>query len=189
MRGKLVAVGVAILLVAGPALADRSLNSRTNLSHEYRDLIRKPVPGSLKGQPRRPKAAQDDGVIPIYRGTSGQFQDMARAAARKHNIPEDLFLRLVQTESRFRPTAKSSKGAIGLAQLMPGTARQLGVNPHDPRQNLDGGARYLSQQYRRFGNWRHALAAYNAGPEAVSKYKGVPPYRETQRYVKLILGR
>ena len=92
-------------------------------------------------------------------------------------------------KSRFSPAARSSKGAIGLAQLMPDTARGLGVNPHDPKQNLDGGARYLSQQYRRFGDWRLALAAYNAGPEAVEKYRGIPPYAETQQYVKTILGR
>ena len=114
---------------------------------------------------------------------------MARAAARKHQIPEDLFLRLVRHELGFRPTAKSTKGALGLAQLMPGTARLLGVNPHDPGQNLDGGARYLKQQYRRFGDWRLALAAYNAGPEAVERYRGIPPYAETQNYVKAILGR
>jgi soluble lytic murein transglycosylase-like protein len=72
---------------------------------------------------------------------------------------------------------------------MPGTARLMGVNPHDPGQNLDGGARYLAQQYRTFGNWRLALAAYNAGPGAVEKHRGVPPYRETQQYVAAILGR
>jgi soluble lytic murein transglycosylase-like protein len=114
---------------------------------------------------------------------------MARPAARRHKIPEELFLRLVGTESNFHPTARSSKGAIGLAQLMPQTAQYLGVNPHDPGQNLDGGARYLSQQYSRFGDWRLALAAYNAGPEAVERYRGVPPYSETQRYVRAILGR
>ncbi len=72
---------------------------------------------------------------------------------------------------------------------MPGTAQLLRVNPHDPKQNLEGGARYLSQQYRKFGNWRLALAAYNAGPGAVERYRGVPPYRETQNYVRAILGR
>nr|AIA84596.1 SLT [uncultured Dinoroseobacter sp.] len=127
--------------------------------------------------------------MPIYSGASGIYQDMARAAARKHNVPEDLFLRLVRTESGFHPTAKSHKGAIGLAQLMPHTARNLGVNPHDPKQNLEGGARYLSQQYRRFGDWRLALAAYNAGPGAVEQYHGVPPYAETRKLVKAILGR
>ncbi len=193
MRAITIVLGLAAALCAGPALAEKSLNSlmrnRTGISSDYRELIRPPVPGALKGQPRMPRVETEPGSIPAYYGSNGQFQEMARAAARRHAIPEDLFLRLVQTESRFRPTAKSSKGAIGLAQLMPGTARQLGVNPHDPGQNLDGGARYLSQQYRRFGDWRLALAAYNAGPEAVARHKGVPPYRETQQYVKLILGR
>jgi soluble lytic murein transglycosylase-like protein len=127
--------------------------------------------------------------LPRYSGSNGQYQQMARAAARRHNVPEDLFLRLVRTESNFRPAAVSSKGAIGLAQLMPGTAQLLRVNPHDPAQNLEGGARYLSMQYRKFGDWRLALAAYNAGPGSVEKYRGVPPYRETQNYVKSILGR
>lgn len=173
-----------------PAEAQTLLNSRSNLSPEYQALIRKPIPGALKGQLRRPSKLQEgEWAIPRYNGSRGVYQDMARAAARRHQIPEDLFLRLVMAESAFAPAAKSSKGAIGLAQLMPGTARLLGVNPHDPKQNLDGGARYLSQQYRKFGDWRLALAAYNAGPNAVVKYKGVPPYRETQNYVKTILGR
>lgn len=118
----------------------------------------------------------------------GQYLQMARAAAQRYNVPEDLFLRLVQQESGWRPNARSHKGAIGLAQLMPFTAARLGVDPHDPEQNLDGGARYLSQQYRAFGNWRLALAAYNAGPEAVRKYGGVPPYKETRNYVRVIWG-
>ena len=103
-------------------------------------------------------------------------------------MPEDLFLRLVQQESGWNPEALSHKGAYGLAQLMPGTARRLGVNREDPAQNLSGGARYLKQQYDAFGSWRLALAAYNAGPGAVLKYGGVPPYRETRNYVKVIWG-
>ena len=104
-------------------------------------------------------------------------------------MPEDLFLRLVQQESGWNPKARSHKGALGLAQLMPATARTLRVDPRDPAQNLDGGARYLAAQYRQFGSWRLALAAYNAGPQAVTKYGGVPPYKETQGYVRAILGR
>jgi soluble lytic murein transglycosylase-like protein len=119
---------------------------------------------------------------------NGPYLAMARDAARRHGVPEDLFLKLVQQESGFNPKAVSSKGALGLAQLMPGTARLLRVDPHDPYQNLDGGARYLMQQYRTFGNWRLALAAYNAGPGAVQKHGGVPPFRETQNYVKVIYG-
>lgn len=127
--------------------------------------------------------------IPAFSGvTRGPFVDMARAAARQHNIPEDLFLRLVQQESGWNAGAVSHKGARGLAQLMPATARTLRVNPDVPAQNLEGGARYLRMQYDRFRSWRLALAAYNAGPEAVEKYNGVPPYRETQGYVKAILG-
>ncbi|MEO1536475.1 MAG: lytic transglycosylase domain-containing protein [Pseudomonadota bacterium] len=117
-----------------------------------------------------------------------QFERAARDAARRHNVPEDLFLRLVTQESAWDPSAKSHKGAIGLAQLMPGTARDLRVDPHDPLQNLDGGARYLADQYRKFRSWRLALAAYNAGPAAVERHNGVPPYRETQGYVRAILG-
>ncbi len=113
---------------------------------------------------------------------------LAESAARKYGVPEDLFKRLVQQESGWNPRALSPKGAIGLAQLMPATARRLGVNPHDAVQNLDGGARYLKQQYTRFRSWRLALAAYNAGPEAVERHNGVPPYAETRDYVRKILG-
>ncbi|MFK7744023.1 MAG: lytic transglycosylase domain-containing protein [Roseobacter sp.] len=126
---------------------------------------------------------------PQYNGTyRGEYVDMARAAARKYGIPEDLFLRLVQQESGWNPNAKSHKGALGLAQLMPATARYLRVDPMNPRENLEGGARYLSKQYKKFRSWRLALAAYNAGPGAVKKYGGVPPFKETQNYVKVITG-
>jgi soluble lytic murein transglycosylase-like protein len=119
----------------------------------------------------------------------GEYLALARAAARKHGIPEGIFLKLVQQESAWNARAKSHAGAMGLAQLMPATARSLGVtDPWNPSQNLDGGARYLRMMYDRFHNWRLALAAYNAGPEAVAKYEGIPPYKETQGYVKAILG-
>lgn len=194
MRRILIALGCSFVL-GSPVVAQvelsRLMGSSSNLSEEYRSLIRPPVPGSLLGQPRRPTriVEVEEWAIPRYYGSGGQYQEMAKAAARKHKVPEDLFLRLVRQESNFRPAAKSTKGAIGLAQLMPDTARFLKVNPHDPKQNLEGGARYLSMQYRKFGDWRLALAAYNAGPGAVEKYKGVPPYQETQLYVKRILGR
>lgn len=188
---------VAMVAMGGAAEADTKLSAllrgQSSLSGDYRELIRPPVPGSLAGQPRRVSRleVEEDTIfgLPAYGGSPGVYQDMARAAARRHNVPEDLFLRLVRTESNFRPGAKSHKGAIGLAQLMPFTANHLGVNPHDPKENLEGGARYLRQQFQRFGDWRLALAAYNAGPEAVARYGGVPPYDETKRYVKAILGR
>ena len=124
-----------------------------------------------------------------YRGKyKGPYLTMAKAAARKHGVPEDLFLRLVQQESGWNDKALSHKGAIGLAQLMPATAKKLRVDPHNPRENLEGGAKYLAEQYRTFGSWRLALAAYNAGPGAVKKHGGVPPYKETRNYVKVIWG-
>ena len=99
-----------------------------------------------------------------------------------------MFLRLVKQESGWNAQARSVKGAMGLAQLMPQTARALGVDASDPSQNLEGGARYLRRQYETFGTWRLALAAYNAGPGAVERYNGVPPYKETQNYVRIIWG-
>lgn len=119
---------------------------------------------------------------------NGNFRTLAKAAALRHQIPPALFDRLIAQESNWNPEALSHKGAIGLAQLMPATARYLGVNPRDPRQNLEGGARYLREQYKEFGSWRLALAAYNAGPNAVKKYNGIPPYKETRNYIKIILG-
>ncbi len=118
----------------------------------------------------------------------GAYMDMAKAAARKYGIPEDMFLRLVQQESGWNQGAVSPKGAVGLAQLMPGTADRLGVDETDPRENLEGGAHYLSMMFNRFGSWRLALAAYNAGPQAVEQYGGIPPYDETKGYVSAILG-
>ncbi len=135
----------------------------------------------------RPKVARD-APLPYGGRYRGIYLDMAKEAARRHGVPVDLFLRLVQRESGWNPNAVSPKGAIGLAQLMPETARALGVDPRDPRQNLDGGARYLARQFRTFKSWRLALAAYNAGPEAVQAHGGVPPYEETRAYVLAIWG-
>lgn len=115
---------------------------------------------------------------------------LVRRIAREEGIDENQFLALVYQESRFNPCAKSGAGALGPAQLMPATARDLGVNPHDIEQNLRGGARYYKQQLRHFnGDVSLALAAYNAGPGNVQKYGGVPPFRETQGYVANIIQR
>jgi soluble lytic murein transglycosylase-like protein len=156
----------------------------TRASQQYNNSVR------LQPQSFTTPTMWDDlNPSPMFRGAyRGPYLDMAKQAARRHNVPESLFLRLVQQESGWRADAVSPKGAIGLAQLMPETARMLGVNPRDPRQNLEGGARYLAEQYRKFGSWRLALAAYNAGPQAVENHGGVPPYQETRNYVRVILG-
>ena len=119
--------------------------------------------------------------------SEGSYYQMAIRMAEAYDIPKQLFFNLVTAESNWDPVIVSPRGAIGLAQLMPATAEELGVDPWDALENLDGGARYLSQQYRMFGTWELALAAYNAGPGAVAKYDGVPPYAETEEYVKKIL--
>ena len=109
--------------------------------------------------------------------------------ARHHGLSSRLVQAIVQVESGYNPRALSSKGAKGLMQLMPETAAELGVaDAYDPEDNLRGGTRYLRQQIDRFGDLRLALAAYNAGPGAVTRYDGIPPYRETQRYVEKILA-
>lgn len=114
--------------------------------------------------------------------------DAVTQAAEKWGLPPDLLRRLVRKESGGNQAARSPAGAIGLTQLMPETARALGVNPNDAAQNLDGGAHYLRQQLDRFGSVGKALAAYNAGPGAVQKYGGVPPFKETQDYVRSIMA-
>lgn len=113
---------------------------------------------------------------------------LARTIAQEEGVDPDLFLRLIQAESGFNPDAVSPAGAIGMGQLMPGTAEGLGVDPYDAEDNLRGSARYLRQQLDTFGDTRLALAAYNAGLGNVRKYGGVPPFKETQNYVAKILG-
>jgi len=122
---------------------------------------------------------------------SSAFGAEIDAAAATNGIDPALLKGLVSQESGFDPSARSGAGALGLTQLMPGTAASLGVsNPLDPAQSLQGGAKYLRQQLDRFGgDERLALAAYNAGPGAVARYGGVPPYSETQNYVNSVMAK
>jgi len=116
------------------------------------------------------------------------YVELARQKALKYGLDPDLFVRQIQAESSFNPNSVSSAGAIGLGQLMPATARDLGVDPNDPDQNLEGAARYMRQQLDSFGDYGLALAAYNAGPSRVQRSGGIPNITETQNYVSKIMG-
>lgn len=121
--------------------------------------------------------------------TKIQIVAILRDAANTHGVPFDLAHALISQESALNPYAVSKVGAMGLGQLMPATAASLGVaDAFDPAQNLDGSMRYLASMIRQFGE-RSGVAAYNAGPGAVKKYQGVPPYAETAEYVRKIESR
>jgi soluble lytic murein transglycosylase-like protein len=143
-----------------------------------------PVPPAVVSDPAAlPQTSAPDGISSAELSPT----ELADRAADKYGLPHWLVRSVMKNESGFSPHAVSPKGAIGLMQLMPGTAQTLGANPNDPAQNADAGARYLRDLLQKYdgGLW-HALAAYNAGPGAVDKYRGVPPFAETVRYIERI---
>lgn len=128
---------------------------------------------------------------PAQAPPTGPFGNLIRTAAEKHGVNERLLHQVIAAESNFNPRAVSHKQALGLMQLLPVTAARFSVaNAFDPAQNIDAGTRYLKELLNRYsGNLPFALAAYNAGPEMVERYRGIPPFPETQKYVRRITAR
>jgi soluble lytic murein transglycosylase len=131
-------------------------------------------------------------IRPALRARAPQahtYDPLVLRVGRDVGIPPALVKAVIAAESAFDPHAVSHKGAMGLMQLMPKTARSLGVRrPFEAEQNVHGGARYLRGLHEQYGSWTKALAAYNAGPAAVDRFGGIPPYRETQTYVRRVLN-
>lgn len=119
-----------------------------------------------------------------------EIRRLARLYGRQYSVDPLLIEAVIQQESNWEPSAVSKAGAEGLMQIMPGTQKELGVSDSfDPAENIEAGVRYLRKMYDRFGSTRLALAAYNAGPGQVERHKGVPPFKETQRYVEEVISR
>ncbi|WP_298565502.1 lytic transglycosylase domain-containing protein [uncultured Aliiroseovarius sp.] len=144
-----------------------------------------PVPS-----PQRARAVPRPEILAALESTAHRYggHPALRRAGLSVTEWRALFQANIEIESAYRPNARSSAGAIGLGQLMPATAAQLGVDPHDWQANLDGSARYLLMMLAQFGTAELALAAYNAGPDAVARYGGIPPYQETQNHVRRVIA-
>ncbi len=158
-----------------------------------RDLIEK-IEGDEVPYPEPPTADATDAAFDVEAQrpgsvVDGPYADIIATMSQAHGVDPMLVRALIQVESGYRPRARSPKGAMGLMQLMPATAREYKVrNPFDPKANIEGGIRHLKSLIDRFGVVENALAAYNAGEGAVRKFKGIPPYRETRNYVSRILS-
>lgn len=147
-----------------------------------------PDEGPPAAPPGQAAAAASSSAAPAVPAAAPDPRRLIDQAAERYGVPAAFLHSVARTESAYRLNALSNKGAIGVMQLMPGTAAQLGADPHDPAQNIDAGARHLRELLEQYDGSAHkALSAYNAGAGAVARYGGVPPYRETVNYVDRVL--
>lgn len=177
---------------------DREEEAKSKPKSRFVDVLEK-VEKEDSGQKaelrgRKDRAPTVPGIVPTEtkgaKESSGHWQDQIAPLAAKYGVDESLVRAVIRMESGGQTAAVSPKGAMGIMQLMPGTARMLGVeDPFDPAQNLEGGIKYLSQLSDKYqGDMTKTLAAYNAGPGRVDAYGGIPPFAETQNYVKNVLA-
>jgi soluble lytic murein transglycosylase len=177
------AIGVLALGSAAPAQAGSRIYSFvdargvSHFSNVPNDDRYKPIVREQPKKPRATRAPQEEG-----------YDGLIRLTAMEHDVSPALVKAVIAAESRFNSGAVSHKGAQGLMQLMPETAAQLGVDdPFAAADNVRGGVRYLREMLDRYGDMGQALAAYNAGPTAVDRYRGIPPYPETRAYVQRVM--
>ena len=177
----------SVLAAQGMSLASLPRSGPTTLGHMWNQPhLTQTTPWGPPGVTHTPPWGRTPGAVP---SGAAEYQTLFAEAGARYGVDPGLLAAVAWTESAFNPDAVSHAGALGLMQIMPGTAAGLGVDPLDPAQAVDGAARYLRQQMDRFGDVRLALAAYNAGPGAVEKHGGIPPYDETIAYVGKVLDR
>ncbi|MGB9781184.1 lytic transglycosylase domain-containing protein [Caldanaerobacter sp.] len=167
------------------------INAINNIIEQKLKEIQARLPANIKIFNESPSFQEilQDKIKNVEQALPDEIENIVKQASIKYGIDENLIKAVIKTESNFNQYAVSPKGAIGLMQLMPTTAKELNIqNPFDPVQNIDGGVRYLKKLLDIYKDVRLALAAYNAGPQAVEKYHGVPPYPETINYINKILN-